>query len=596
MARPPGAGGSGRGFAALLAQTQELVNKGKTAEAIARVRAALARDARSADTAAYLSTLLVRAGELVQAQHYAKQALTLDPGNQGARLALAMTLLAMGKAPEAVDLLRALTRDAPDVAAPAEKLAEALDQMGQFDEAIDVCEGALTRGLISSPLQLQLAGLLHRQGEHDRARAMLRQLQAQEPTNVDAAIQLAALSNYDAGTTAQQSAAAHARAGMLLADHVGCGPAGIFGVGAPGRARPKHAAILSPDLARHSVAYFALPLARAIKAAGWRLTLYSSGLREDEVTGAFRALADGFVHVAGHSSFELATRIHDDAVTVLFELSGYTKGHRQRALALRPAPVQVTAIGYPATTGNRAIDWRIVDARTDPPGSEVLCTERLARLDPVFLCYDPPGDAPPARTPIGSDEPLTLGSFNAFQKLSARTLALWARVMQRLPAARLLLKGTMLAGQRASDRLQAAMRDAGLPMERVELLPCTAGLREHLLDYHRVHIALDTFPYNGTTTTCEALLMGVPVVTMCGHAHVSRVGHSLLYAAGLGDLSAQDEDAFVACLERLATDRGRLHALQSGLRERLLNSALLNQQAHGQQVAQFLKQALSPSH
>lgn len=233
----------------------------------------------------------------------------------------------------------------------------------------------------------------------------------------------------------------------------------------------------------------------------------------------------------------------------------------------------MTAIGYPNTTGLTAIDVRLVDSHTDPSGDEALATERLLRLDPCFLCYAPPTDAPAPTTPA-SHAPFTFGSFNAIAKVGDACCALWARALAAVPDARLLLKTKALADDTARAALLDRLARAGISPERVELVPSTATVAEHLALYGRIHVALDSFPYHGTTTTCEALWMGVPVVTRVGDRHAARVGASLLAAVGLEELVANDDDAFAAICARLARDRAALEALRHGLRDRLRTSPL----------------------
>jgi predicted O-linked N-acetylglucosamine transferase (SPINDLY family) len=262
-------------------------------------------------------------------------------------------------------------------------------------------------------------------------------------------------------------------------------------------------------------------------------------------------------------------------------------------MALRPAPVQITAIGYPASTGNRAIDYRLVDAHTDPPGSEPLCTEKLLRLDPCFLCYQPPATAPQPRPPIEPNEGLVLGSFNAFQKLSPMVLGLWREALARLPDARLALKGAMVLGREAGERLRRTIEAAGLPLERLDLLTTNTDRDDHLKTYHKVHIALDTYPYHGTTTTCEALYMGVPVITLAGGSHASRVGCSLLSAVGCRELIVTDETDYTEKIVALAQDRERLRRYHATMRNLMLDSPLLDQAHYQRQIVALLRQVTS---
>jgi predicted O-linked N-acetylglucosamine transferase (SPINDLY family) len=278
-----------------------------------------------------------------------------------------------------------------------------------------------------------------------------------------------------------------------------------------------------------------------------------------------------------HATVEALVRRR--GIDVLLELGGHSGEPRLLALAGKPAPVIVTAIGYPNTTGLPAVDWRVVDAITDPPGSERLCTERLLRLDPCFLCYTPPEHAPEPAMPA-ADAPVTFGSFNNAAKIGPASIALWARVLQAVPGSRLLLKSQTLSDATGRARIERRFAEAGVDASRLELIAYSKTREEHLALYGRVHVALDTTPYNGTTTTCEALWMGVPVVATLGDRHAARVSASLLHAAGHPELVATDADAFVALAAKLAQDRARLTTLRSGLRDTLRASPLCDAPAY----------------
>lgn len=332
--------------------------------------------------------------------------------------------------------------------------------------------------------------------------------------------------------------------------------------------RPLRIAFLSGDFHRHSVAYFLLPLVEGLRARGLDLRGYSVGEKRDDMTEAFeRAMPLASVpHLPPEG---LVRRIKNDKVDVLIELAGMTHNHRHGALLFRPAPVQVTYLGWPGTTGNPSIDYRIVDSRTDPAGAESHCCERLVRLNPCFLCFRPPADAPePGASAWGSGadagaRPFTLGSFNAQTKISPRVMRAWARILAGAPGSRLLVKNGALFNERVRERVRAWFVEAGADPHRLELLPWSAAREHHLALYDRVDLALDPFPYNGTTTTCEAAHMGVPTLTLAGDRHMARVGVSLLSALGLPEFIAESESAYVQRGIEIARAGPR------GLRERL---------------------------
>jgi protein O-GlcNAc transferase len=240
----------------------------------------------------------------------------------------------------------------------------------------------------------------------------------------------------------------------------------------------------------------------------------------------------------------------------------------------------VTYLGYPNTTGLATIDYRLTDALADPPGdTDSSCSEALVRLPQGFLCYQMPKDGPPTTSlPALAAGYITFGSFNNVSKVNAAVVTLWARVLRALPEAQLLLKARALADTHSRRRLVRLFEQHGVSSDRIETMPWIKGQTEHQSAYGRVDIALDPFPYNGTTTTCEALWMGVPVITLAGTTHAGRVGVSLLTQVGLPELVAASPEHYVSLALELAHDLSRLQGLRHGLRERLAASALCDAQ------------------
>jgi predicted O-linked N-acetylglucosamine transferase (SPINDLY family) len=377
-----------------------------------------------------------------------------------------------------------------------------------------------------------------------------------------------------------------------------------LGVAAPAAAvitdadpdRPLRIGVLSGDLRTHSVGYFAEAFMRNMP-AGWTLVAFSTTADRgnDAMTMRFRAMCNSWVDASPLNDAALDAAIREHRIDVLVELSGHTSGGRLTALDRKPAPVIVSAIGYPNTTGHPCIDWRIVDSVTDPAGAEALCTERLARIDPCFLCYTPPADAPIPEMPP-ADQPVTFGSFNLTSKIRDETIAVWARVLAAVPCSRLLLKSKSIADPTTLGRLQARMQAGGIDPSRIDSIAYTKTVDEHLRLYARVHVALDTMPYNGTTTTCEALWMGVPVVCVEGDRHAARVGASLLRATGCEHLLGSTADEFVDIAVKLAHDRAQLTALRSESRARLLASPLMDSRRYAERFHSALRECYRAQH
>lgn len=331
---------------------------------------------------------------------------------------------------------------------------------------------------------------------------------------------------------------------------------------------------VSADFKIHSVAYFLLPLFEQIDRARYEIHCYSAVDRPDESTVRFESLADGWHPIGQQSAAVTAEGIRSDGIDILFDLAGYTAGNCLEVFALKPAPVQINWLGYAHSTGFTRMDYRIGDLNTDPEGV-TLNSETVLRLPETFICYQPPAELPPVAPPPSEAEGhVTFGSFNNIVKLSETSIRLFAAALAAVPGSRLVLKSHQTQDSAIQQRVWKLFQDQGIAADRIDLAPRFASLREHFKYYGQIDVALDTYPYNGTTTTCEALAMGVPVITLRGSRHASRVGGSLLSSVGLEDLIAEDEKSFAVTAATLATDVPRLSALRGELRERLFSSPL----------------------
>jgi predicted O-linked N-acetylglucosamine transferase (SPINDLY family) len=344
--------------------------------------------------------------------------------------------------------------------------------------------------------------------------------------------------------------------------------------------RPLRIGYLSPDFRHHSVAFFLEPILAHHDHAQFQVYGYSCVHRPDPVTQRLRNMTDSWRNVVGKPDEVVAAMIRDDELDILIDLAGHTGDSRVRVLAFKPAPVQISYLGYPDTTGLSTVDYRITDAIADPPGSsEAYYTEQLLRLDGCFLCYRP-GAAPPVTAlPAAQSGHITFASFNNIAKVTEPMLRLWAKLMHAVAGSCLLLKDQGFASAKARDRVMGILSGQGITADRIELVTHEPSHQKHLGHYGRVDVALDTHPYCGTTTTCEAMWMGVPVVSLAGRTHVSRVGQSLLTAAGMPDLAAGDEDAYVRIAASLAKDLDKLASLRGGLRDRVEQSRLVDEVA-----------------
>ena len=303
---------------------------------------------------------------------------------------------------------------------------------------------------------------------------------------------------------------------------------------------------------------------------------YSDVLAPDNVTERLQGYADRWHNIADMQDEEVAELVLKDGIDILVDLAGHTGNNRMLLFARKPAPVQVSWLGYPNTTGLSTMDYRFVDPYTDPHGlTDPFYTEKLLRLPESFLCYLPDENSPDVGyLPETVSGHITFGSFNIFTKMTEEVLALWADILKNIPNARLLLKTKSFSDKQICAKVMKIFSQKGIYSERVELLGHQEHFLKHLSLYNRIDIGLDTFPYNGTTTTCEALWMGVPVITLAGNNHASRVGVSLLTNTGLEDLIAKTHDEYVDIAVNLAADTRRLQKLRRNLRPMMKNSPL----------------------
>jgi predicted O-linked N-acetylglucosamine transferase (SPINDLY family) len=323
------------------------------------------------------------------------------------------------------------------------------------------------------------------------------------------------------------------------------------------------------------VSFFMAGILWTHERSAFEIFCYSTTHAPDRRTENFRQLAEHFVDLSSCSDAEAAQRIEADQIDILVDLGGHTSGNRLGIFALRPAPVQVSYLGYPATTGCSFIDYRLIDALTDPEGSEAFSTERLIRLPAPFLLYNPhstfPGSTPPPALANGF---ITFGSFNFSSKITENTLDLWSRVLTEVPGSRMFIKARAFSQAAVCERFREQFSQRGIDPARLTFSGPIEGAQGHLAAYGKVDIALDTFPYNGTTTTCEALWMGVPVVSLVGDLHAARVGYSILTAVGLGGMAAPSPDNYVALAAAFSQDIHQLAVFRGQLQKAVAQSPL----------------------
>lgn len=562
--------------------------------ALSLLAQAARKSPRDAEAAYYHGMVLVQSGRVPEGIGELTRASRLRPGDATTLVALGNALMMVDQADASAQRHREaikLNPKGPSAGPALVGLSLALARSLRFEEAAEIAREATA--LMPDAMQAwgNLFSALRDAGRMEEGLAVLREATKRLPKDVSLLSHLLAGLNYSSATDASEARGLAERFGSLL------GPEDrVSFTNSKDPNRPLRVAFLSSDLRTHSVAFFVEPILRAIDRASILPIVYATSPKkpgateEDATTARLRLLTHEWHEVRDLSTDDLVRRIRADAIDVLVELNGHTHGHRLPVLARRAAPVQVTYLGYPGTTGVTAIDARFVDAITDPAGAEATATESLVRIAGCFLCYSPLIDAGEvAPLPTIASGHITFGSFNSMPKITPQVLDLWARVMQSVPGSRLIIKNRALADPRVAQRLMADLAARGITAERVITQGQRPSQAEHLREYARIDLALDTFPYNGTTTTCEALWMGVPVVTIRGTTHAGRVGASLLSAVGLQSLIAGSSDEYVRRAAELATDSARLASLRAGLRDRLTRSRLMDASALVREYSQAVR-------
>jgi predicted O-linked N-acetylglucosamine transferase (SPINDLY family)/ADP-heptose:LPS heptosyltransferase len=562
----------------------ELIDAHRDAEAEVELKSILAEDPQHAAALRRLAWLCHRRGDNAEAARLLTRSLEREPEHAEAFYNLGLVLSALGRNAEAEGSYRRGLALKPGSVDGHNNLGVLLEQVGRYDEA----EACYRTAIDLAPGQAHpvnnLGVLLKESGRLSESLAAHRRAIAIAPDLPAAHSNLLYTLNYDESVTPQALFDAHATWGREQGGRFATDGARF--ANAPAPARRLRVGYVSGDFRHHSVAFFLEPLLENHDKRAVEVFLYANDVRSDAVTRRLNALADHVVPIHGLPDERAAARMREDGIDILVDLAGHTSGSRMMLFARKPSPVQVTWLGYPATTGLKAIDCRLTDAVADPPGeADRLHVERLVRLAHGFLCYRPAESAGAvAPLPARGAGHVTFGSFNNYAKLSPATVALWARIMREVPNARLLLKATQFKNEGTRERCRAAFVAAGVAADRIELVPPLAETAEHLALYGRVDIALDPLAYNGTTTTCEALWMGVPVVTLRGDRHAARVGASIMTTIGLDTLIAPTPDDYVATAVRLAGDLDGLAALRAGLRERVRASALCDAAAFARAI------------
>lgn len=549
--------------------------QGRLAEAEASLRQALALQPANPEARNNLGVALKQQGRMTEAEAEYRAVLDARPDHAEAHNNLGAVLKAQGRLAEAEDACLAAIEQAPDYVDALNNLGAILKELGRLGEAEHACLCALEADPGCAEAHNNLGTILSDQCRRTEATESFRKALRCRPDYPEAHSNLLFIMNYGADSLPLILAESR-RYGELVAARIerpftdwSCPPN-------PGRLR---VGMVSGDLRNHPVGYFLNSFLAHLDPSRVELIAYPTSRAETELTARLRPHFAAWKTIHGLDDRAAAAMIRDDGVHVLLDLAGHTAHNRLPVFAWKPAPVQAGWLGYCATTGLAAMDYCMADALTLTEAEARNFTESIWRLPQGYLCFSPPGaDLPVSAPPALRDGHVTFGSFNNLAKIDAPVVNAWARILAAVPGSRLLLKAQQLGDEAMRERFAGLFAARGVAAERLSLQGVIADRREHLASYGRIDIALDPFPYNGVTTTVEALWAGVPVLTCAGERFLARQGLGLLSSVGLHDWIATDVDDYVAKAAAHATDLPGLAALRAGLRQRVLASPLFDAQ------------------
>lgn len=582
-----------RSFVARFNCANALLRAGRAAEAVAGFEAAVALNLASGDALLNLGNALRAAGRADASMDAYRRAIAADANCYRAMVNLGSGLTEAGRHTEAEAVLRRAAALAPGDAAALNALGHALYEAGAppAGEPLALFRRGVELDPGNTDVRLNLANALAAIGALHEAADVYRTLLPPDSAGPRAAAEgrahlahsnLLLMLQGDADADVRELSRHHRQWDELHARrHSPASPPAF--AHDPDPDRPLRIGYVSADLKAHPVAAFVEPILRHHDRSRFDITVYANLPISDATTARLRALGHRWRDVHALSDDALATLVRDDQIDLLVDLSGHTSGNRLLAFARRPAPVQLTYLGYPDTTGLSAIDYRITDTFTDPPHPDVeqRYSEQLLRVDPSFFCFQPP-DAPPdvAPAPCLAGNGFTFASVHKPAKLPAPLLRAWGEILRRSPGSRLVLVSAGLALDQAHARLRDTLVAAGARPDQLHFRDAIAFDR-YLAGFAEFDLLLDCHPFSGHTSACYSLLMGVPVLTRCSDdfgspspsaTHRARIVAGLLRNVGLPEFVAASPEAYIERAVALAADPAPLIALRPTLRQRLLSS------------------------
>jgi len=531
-------------------------------------------DPSNVDALEQLGLTLSKLGRASNAIALLERAINIDPKRVRSMYMLACLIGGTERDVEAISLYKKVIKANPGLIEAYNNLGVIYKNNEQFELAIECFRAVVKADPKSGYALSNLGNVLKDAGHMEKAVDILTRAVEAEPTLTSAYSNLLVSLNYLEKLPLEEAYKKH----LCWQDYL---PKNLqpsrFEFSKRLTDKPKlRIGYVSPDLHNHSVGYFIDSVFSHYDRERYEVYAYYNNTRQDAVQKRFSGLVDHWIAVENKGDIELADQIHADQIDILVDLAGHTANNRLAVFFQKPAPVQVTWLGYPNTTGLSQIDFRISDDIADPAGSsDDFTIESLYRLDTGFLCYTPLELASDVgQLPSLSTANITFGSFNNLVKISDLVIKTWSQILNKVPGSRLLLKSRQLGNAMTRNALIEKFGVHGIESSRLSLHAMLPARQDHMDLYDQIDIALDTFPYNGTTTTCEAMWMGVPTLTLCGDRHASRVGSSLMHRVGLNEFIASSTEDYIHKAVALTKNTAALSDLRGNLRQRMKDSPL----------------------
>ena len=564
---------------------EALAANGQFVQAIACLRQVLAANPQDPEAHNSIGAAYAGNGQPSQAISHYRKAIEMLPNYAPAYCNLGDALREMGRFPEAIAACREAHFLHPSCAEALINLGNALRDNGQPDEAIAAYRHSLQLKPNRALTHNNLGGALKDVGDLDAALAAFRAALQADPTFAPAHSNLLCLLHFHPDFDAAAIAAEHRVFQQRHADPLRSAILPHTNNRDPDRRL--RIGYVSPDFRDHAVGLFLLPLLAAHDHASVDVFCYSDTPAPDAITERLRAHADVWRSIAGQSHEQVAAIIRNDQIDILVDLTMHLANNRLLAFARKPAPVQVSYLAYCASTGLSAMDYRLTDSRLDPPDAPDFYCEKSIRLPNAYWCYAQTHPTPEVSSlPAQHNGQITLGCLNNFCKVSPNALSTWAALLARVPNSRLVIHA---APGKHRQRVTSFFAQHGIAPDRIAFTG-KMNWGEYCHQYQQIDIALDPFPYGGGGTTCDALWMGVPVITLAGQTAVGRGGVSILSTIGLPELIARTPEQYIELAANLASDLPRLSALRATLRPRMAGSPLMNSRQFARDIESAYRQ------